>query len=70
MQGYVQKGSGWISIFLDTFFEEQAENIDKFSISGFQNYLKEEGNKFKIEKSFEIHFPEIYSLIKQIYDII
>ena len=70
MQGYVQKGSGWVSIFLDTFFEEQTEKPDNFSISVFQNYLKDEENKLKIEKSFGIYFSEIYSLINQIYDII
>lgn len=70
MQGYVKKASGWISDFLDYFFEEQTENDNKFSISSFQKYLKTEENKLKVQQSFKIYFPEIYSVIDHLYDII
>jgi len=70
MQKKVGKASGWISDYLDTFFKTHLDNVENFSLKNFQHYLELEENKEHVEKIFKNCFPEMYSLIKYIYDII
>ena len=64
------KTSGWISAYLDGFFEENTQNGDIFSIKSFKKYIKDKNNKKNLLKKFEYCFGELHSLIEKMCDMI
>lgn len=64
------KTSGWVSDYLDTFFQSVTRIDGVFSEKTFRRYLESEVHIKYILKEFEYYFPELYSLIKKLCDII
>ena len=64
------KTSGWISAYLDGFFEENAQIDGIFSINSFQKYIEDKNNKKNLLKEFEYYFAELHSLIEKMCDMI
>ena len=58
-----KKASGWVSDFLDCFFESYIDDIGRITPSKFERYLENDKNKTKLIKEFKNNFSEIYSLI-------
>jgi len=64
-----KKTSGWVSEFLDDYFRKASNHSSEFSVKVFKKYLAEGDNAMSMEKDFMKFFPELYSLIHCICDI-
>lgn len=65
-----KKASGWISDFLDSFFRAPNNGQIPFSGKDFGHFLRDDENRKKAEKSFSYCFPELYSLVVKLCDMI
>ena len=63
-----KKTSGWVSEFLDAYFQKVSNLSSDFSVKTFKKYLAEDDNAISMEKDFLKVFPELYSLIHCICD--
>ena len=64
------KTSGWVSEYLDAFFESLAPTDGVFSGKAFRKYLEKDENVTSAKKEFEHFFPELHSLIGRLCDMI
>ena len=64
------KTSGWVSDYLDTFFQSVFQIEGAFSEKAFRKYLENEDHLKSTLREFENNFPELYSLIERLCDII
>ena len=64
------KTSGWVSEYLDAFFESLAPTDGVFSGKTFRKYLEKDENVTSAKKEFEHFFPELHSLIGRLCDMI
>lgn len=65
-----RKTSGWVSRYLDEFFQSVVEIEGPFSKKIFRQYLENDDNRIKLLASFKNNFFELYSLIERLYDMI
>lgn len=66
-----KKTSGWISDYLDDFFKMTTAATDaEFSKKYFQKFINVPENKKSVIDNFEKYFPELYSLIARLCDMI
>lgn len=65
-----KKGSGWISDYLDTYFQMVSQSPLDFSVKIFKRYLDEDDHRKSVMKNFIHDFPELSSLISKICDMI
>ncbi len=66
-----KKTSGWISDYIDDFFKMVTSSGDKeFTKKIFQKYISDPENKKSVIEKFELYFPELYSLISKLCDMI
>lgn len=68
--GIGDKTSGWVSNYLDCFFQAVTQMGDSFSEKNFARYLEDESRKKKLLEVFEKNFFELYSLMEILCDII
>lgn len=64
------KASGWVSKYLDEFFQSVVEIEGTFSEKGFRRYLENEDNRKNLLRSFQNNFLELYSLIERLCGMI
>lgn len=64
------KASGWVSEYLDAFFQSITQIEGVFSERSFRRYLENEDNLTATLREFKNNFPELYSLIKKLCDMI
>ena len=62
----IKKASGWISEFLDNFFELHSVWPENITPNKFERYIEDAEKKSKLIEEFEYNFPEIYFLIEKI----
>lgn len=62
----MKKASGWISEFLDNFFEAHSVWPENITPSKFERYIEDVEKKSKLIEEFKYNFPEIYFLIEKI----
>lgn len=62
----VKKASGWITKFINDFFEQNVDIQEELTPKRFERYLEDPDNKLYLTKMFQNNFPEIYSLITKI----
>ena len=60
------KTSGWVSQYLDDFFQSVAEIEGIFSEKSFRRYLENKDNKEKLLHVFRNNFLELYWLIERL----
>ena len=65
-----KKTIGWVSEFIDLFFQEQLSSNTTITPKQFINYLKKDNNKNSVLTNFSIKFPELYHIITQICNIL
>ena len=65
-----KKTSGWISVFLDNYFNKASNLSSEFSVASFKKHIQENGAADSMEKRFGRIFPELYSLIQCICGMI
>lgn len=63
------KASGWVSDYLDGFFQSVSQIEGTLTVKAFKKYLENEEQQRNIEREFSQSFPELYSLIRRLYDI-
>lgn len=61
-----KKTSGWISDYLDSFFQSVTGIKKSFSEKSFRRYLEDDKQRKKIEVSFQQNFCELHSLIERL----
>ena len=64
------KTSGWVSKYLDEFFQSVVEIEGAFSEKSFRRYLENEDNRKNLLHSFQNNFLELYSLIERLCGMI
>ncbi len=64
------KTSGWVSDYLDAFFHSVVQIDSTFSEKTFRKYLENENHLKSTLREFENNFPELYSLIERLCDMI
>lgn len=64
------KASGWISEYLDLFFQQVIQSEGKFTEKIFRKYLEDDEHKKAVLKEFEKNFSELLSLISRICGMI
>lgn len=64
------KTSGWVSEYLDGFFNAVAGTSGDLSERAFRKYLEDETSRGAVLKKFQENFPELYSLIDKLCGII
>ena len=64
------KTSGWISDYLDAFFQQSTDIECEISEKIFRKYLKSTEHVEKVLESFQKNFPQLYSLIRRLCDMI
>ena len=64
------KASGWVSKYLDEFFQSVVEIEGTFSEKSFRRYLENEDNRKNLLRSFQNNFLELYSLIERLCGMI
>ena len=65
-----RKTSGWVSEYLDEFFRLSAEFEEPISEKAFRKYLANGNNRTNMVSLFSRNFPELYSLIDKLCDMI
>lgn len=65
-----EKTSGWVSEYLDSFFQAATGIKKPFSVKTFRRYLENDSNKKFLLHIFEKNFSELYSLIERLCDMI
>ena len=60
------KTSGWVSEYLDAFFQQTIKCEGKITEKLFRKYLDDEDHKKAVLKEFEKNFSELHSLISRI----
>lgn len=64
------KASGWVSEYLDSYFQNTTGIMDSLSPKRFKRYLEDETKRNRLIKDFKHNFSELYSLIDKICDTI
>lgn len=59
------KTSGWISEYIDDFFEDSTQ-IEDFSFKIFRRYLNDEEKQKTVIREFQKSFPELYELVQRV----
>ena len=65
-----KKASGWVSEYLDSYFQRVFHSPSDFSVKAFKKYLDEDNHRKLIMKDFTHDFPELGSLISKVCDMI
>lgn len=65
-----KKASGWISEYIDGYFQNATGITEDFSVKSFKRYLKNDAKRNVLIKDFKHNFFELYSLITKICDTI
>ena len=65
-----KKTSGWVSDYLDAYFQTVSHFPSDFSVKTFKKYLDEDNQKKLVMKDFTHDFPELDSLISKVCDMI
>ena len=65
-----KKTSGWVSDYLDTYFQTISRSSSDFSVKAFKKYLDVDEQRKFVVKDFSHDFPELDSLISKICDMI
>ncbi len=63
------KTSGWVSDYLDGFFQSVSQIEGTLTVKAFKKCLENEQQQRNIEREFGRSFPELYSLIERLCDI-
>lgn len=64
------KTSGWVSEYLDTYFQQAIQSESEITEKVFKKYIEDDEHQKTILKDFEKNFSELYSLILKICDMI
>ena len=64
------KTSGWVSEYLDTYFQHAIQSDSKLTEKAFGKFLEDDEHTKMVLKDFEKNFSELYSLILKICDMI
>lgn len=69
IQGLVAKANGWVTRYLNSFFQEKSKLDETLTLKSFRRYLEDDENRKSLESDFKYYFPEFDSLINKIHDI-
>lgn len=64
------KTSGWVSEYLDDFFQSSAKIEGVFSEKAFRKYLENDDNRKNMLKAFQNNFSELHSLMERLCGMI